>query len=115
MSETLSYGCYKDREDRVLHCFFSQERPGDYVISSASLLIAAAIRNSDWSVTVSEDISELGEGYRDAASAARLVLPGKCSIRKYQGRVRCLRRKDLVLDISSRVRSPKTFGEAYGL
>ena len=50
------------------------------VISSASLLIAAAMRSSDWSVTVSEDISELGDGYRDVASAARLVIPGRCSI-----------------------------------
>ena len=49
------------------------------------------------------------EGYREAASAAWLVLPGRWTMSKRQGRVRCLRRNKRELEISSSVRSPNIF------
>ena len=48
-----------------------------------------------------------GEGCLDVASAAWLVLPGRCLMSKRQGRVRCLSRNNRELVISSNVRSPK--------
>ena len=52
--------------------------------------------------------SELdGEGCLDVASAAWLVLPGRCLMSKRQGRLRCLRLNNRKLVISSNVRSPK--------
>ena len=47
------------------------------------------------------------EGCLEVASAAWLLVPGRCLISKRHGRVRCLRRNRRELVISSRVRSPK--------
>ena len=47
------------------------------------------------------------EGCLEVASAAWLLVPGRCLISKRHGRVRCLRRNRRKLVISSRVRSPK--------
>ena len=47
------------------------------------------------------------EGCLEIASAAWLLLAGRCLISKCHGRVRCLRRNRHELVISSRVRSPK--------
>ena len=47
-----------------------------------------------------------GDEWRDVASAAELVLPGRCAMSNDHGSVRCLRRNIRVLEISSNVRSP---------
>ena len=49
------------------------------------------------------------DGCREVASAAVLLFPGRCSMLKYHGRVRSLRRNSRELVISSKVRSPKIF------
>ena len=48
-----------------------------------------------------------GEGCLDVASAAWLVLPGRCLMLKCHGRVCCLSRNNRELVISSKVQSPK--------
>ena len=96
---------------RVWSFLVSSARPDQEidVTSSVSLLMAAMMITSDRSAIDSADNSESTTGYLDAASAARLVVPGKCSTLKCHGRVLCLRRKSLVLLISSSVLSPKIF------
>ena len=100
--------------------FISTERTGSFLVSSlmrfheivifsVSLLIAAAISNSDWSHTETADKFMFGAGWRDVASAAELVLPGMCRTRKCHGRVRCFKRKSHVLCISSKVWSLNIF------
>lgn len=49
------------------------------------------------------------EGCLEEASAAWLLLPGRCLISKRHGRVRCLRRNRSELVNSFRGRSPKIF------
>ena len=50
-----------------------------------------------------------GDGCLEVASAARLLLPGRCVMSKRHGRVRCFSRNKREFDISSSVRSPKIF------
>ena len=49
----------------------------------------------------------LCDGWRDVASAAVFVFPGRCVTSKCQGSVRCLRQNIRELLISSSVRSPR--------
>ena len=58
-------------------------------------------------VLISSANSLAGDGWRDVASAAELVLPGTCVMSNDQGSVRCLRRNIWVLEISSTVPSPR--------
>ena len=48
-----------------------------------------------------------GEGCLEVASAAWLLVPGRCAIQKRHGRVCCLRQNKQDFEISSSVRSPK--------
>jgi len=75
----------------------------------ASRRIAAAMVGSTMSETVNPNSSPAGVGWHDVASAAWLLFPRRWTISNAQGRVRCLRRKRRVLEISSSVRSPKIF------
>ena len=52
-----------------------------------------------------------GEGCLNVASAAWLVLSGRCLMSKRQGRVRCLSRNNREFVILSSVRSPNIFNK----
>ena len=75
--------------------------------SEAAIALSAS-SISEWSDRLLSSANSLtDDGWRDVASAAKLVLPGRCAMSNDHGSVRCLWRNIRVLEISSNVRSPR--------